>query len=72
MSIFARLARWFAAAVPSDEMMEIPLNDGSIRRRMAETRRNSLRREDIEECGRIARRQLADLHTTTSPLARNR
>jgi hypothetical protein len=62
MNIFARVARWFAVNLPSDEQMEVE-NEAAIKQRM----------NDLEVNRAIARRQLAEIHernTTQSPIHR--
>ena len=59
MNIFARLARWFENAVPSDEQLE---------QDTPELRKFHNR---IEENRAIAQRRLAEIHNrTTSPIHR--
>jgi hypothetical protein len=60
--LLSAIARWFATSFPTDEQMAAPLNDADVRARM----------RDLEVCREVAIRRCAELHTTRSPLARNR
>lgn len=61
--MLSRIRRWFAANVPSDEQLDTPENDMAIRTRL---------NENLTICREVAQRRLAELHTTSSPLARKR